>query len=168
MQVPYSAQALPKKATLTAMIIVAVKEKTTTAHSENQARQWIFLREIGVLTSLLVGFPEISVCAGQPNLREPRPQHLIIASTSTTSYSPKIKVHVIGSKPSASPKGSGRSPTITAAGIRTSTTTDWLPNAGITPSSDRTAPGRMWRFSAADRSPEGNLWGLGSSVESGA
>jgi hypothetical protein len=28
---------------------------------------------------------------------------------------------------------------VMAAGIRTSTTTDWLPNAGIAPSSDRTA-----------------------------
>jgi hypothetical protein len=35
-------------------------------------------------------------------------------------------------------------------GIRTSTTTDWLPNAGIAPSSDRTAPGRTSRFSAPD------------------
>ena len=34
--------------------------------------------------------------------------HLIIASTSTAAYSPKIKVDVIGSKPSASPKGFGR------------------------------------------------------------
>src|SRR5580693_7021653 len=39
-----------------------------------------------------------------------------IASTSTASYSPKIKVDVIGSKPSASPKGFGRSPTIVLPG----------------------------------------------------
>src|SRR5580658_1657631 len=39
-----------------------------------------------------------------------------IASTSTASYSPKIKVDVIGSKPSASPKGFGRSPTIVFPG----------------------------------------------------
>jgi hypothetical protein len=31
--------------------------------------------------------------------------HLIIASTSTASYSPKIKVDVIGSKPSAFAEG---------------------------------------------------------------
>ena len=55
-----------------------------------------------------------------------------------------------------------------AAGIRTSTATDWLPNAGIAPSSDRTAPGRMLRFSAPDRSPAGNAWCLGSSRESRA
>jgi hypothetical protein len=42
--------------------------------------------------------------------------HLIIASTSTASYSPKIKFDVIGSKPSASPKGFGRSPTMTFPG----------------------------------------------------
>jgi len=39
-----------------------------------------------------------------------------IASTNTASYSPKIKVDVIGSKPSASPKGFGRSPTIAFPG----------------------------------------------------
>src|SRR5580658_2929781 len=39
-----------------------------------------------------------------------------MASTSTASYSPKIKVDVIGSKPSASPKGFGRSPTIVFPG----------------------------------------------------
>src|SRR5271166_3195816 len=38
------------------------------------------------------------------------------ASTSTASCSPKIKVDVIGSKPSASPKGFGRSPTIAFPG----------------------------------------------------
>src|ERR1700719_936248 len=41
---------------------------------------------------------------------------VVIASTSTASYSPKIKVEVIGSKPSGSPKGFGRSPTITFPG----------------------------------------------------
>jgi hypothetical protein len=35
-----------------------------------------------------------------------------IASTSTASYSPKIKVDVIGSKPNGSPKDFGRSPTM--------------------------------------------------------
>src|SRR5580692_603593 len=39
-----------------------------------------------------------------------------IASTSTASYSPKIKVDVMGSNPSASPKGFGRSPTIVFPG----------------------------------------------------
>src|SRR5579862_396944 len=41
---------------------------------------------------------------------------VVIASTSTASYSPKIKVDVIGSKPSASPNGFGRSPTIAFPG----------------------------------------------------
>src|SRR5579863_2861602 len=39
-----------------------------------------------------------------------------IASTSTASYSPKIRVDVIGSKPNASPKGLGRSPTMVFPG----------------------------------------------------
>ena len=47
---------------------------------------------------------------------------------------------------------SRRAMRVRAAGIRTSATTDWLPNAGIARSSDRTAPGRTSRFSAADRS----------------
>src|ERR1700722_620611 len=55
---------------------------------------------------------------------------------------------------------------VTAAGIRTSATTDWLPNPGTAPSSDRTAPGRTSRFSAADRNPAGNAWCPGSSRES--
>jgi hypothetical protein len=39
-----------------------------------------------------------------------------IASTNTASYSPKIKVDAIRSKPKASPKGFGRSPTIVFSG----------------------------------------------------
>src|SRR5580692_11180178 len=39
-----------------------------------------------------------------------------MASTRTASYSPKIKVDVIGSKPNGSPKGLGRSPTIVFPG----------------------------------------------------
>src|SRR5208282_5626379 len=39
-----------------------------------------------------------------------------IASTRTASYSPKIRVEVMGSKPNASPKGLGRSPTIVFPG----------------------------------------------------
>jgi hypothetical protein len=42
--------------------------------------------------------------------------HVVIASTSTASFSPKIKVDVIGAKPSASPQGFGRSPTIAFPG----------------------------------------------------
>src|SRR5580704_11896188 len=41
---------------------------------------------------------------------------VIIASTNTASCSPKIRVDVIGSKPSGSPKGFGRSPTIVFPG----------------------------------------------------
>src|SRR5271170_7643347 len=41
---------------------------------------------------------------------------VVMASTSTASYSPKINVDVAGSKPSGSPKGFGRSPTIAFPG----------------------------------------------------
>src|SRR5580704_12140700 len=39
------------------------------------------------------------------------PAAAVIASISTASYSPKIKVDVMGSMPTASPKSLGRSPT---------------------------------------------------------
>src|SRR5580658_512306 len=56
-----------------------------------------------------------------------------IASTSTASYSPKIKVDVIGSKPSASPKGFGRSPTIVFPGaVKTFTLRVFMATAAIT------------------------------------
>src|SRR5580692_2779445 len=57
---------------------------------------------------------------------------------------------------------------IITAEIQTSTTTDSLPNAGIAPSSDRTAPCPTSRFSATDRNPAGNVWCLGSPGESRA
>src|SRR5579863_1963414 len=57
---------------------------------------------------------------------------------------------------------------VRAAGIQTLTTTDWRPNVGTTPSSDRTAPGRTSRFSAPDRSLRGNAWCPGSLRESQA
>src|SRR5271154_5563628 len=41
---------------------------------------------------------------------------VVMASTSTASCSPKINVDVAGSKPSGSPKGLGRSPTIAFPG----------------------------------------------------
>src|ERR1700735_2315989 len=53
-----------------------------------------------------------------------------IASTSTASYSPKIKVEVIGSKPNGSPKGLGRSPTMVFPGaVKTFTLS--LVNSGV-------------------------------------
>src|SRR5580700_2080469 len=56
-----------------------------------------------------------------------------IASTSTASYSPKIKVDVIGSKPSASPKGFGRSPTIVFPGaVKTFTLRVFMATGAIT------------------------------------
>src|SRR5580658_256188 len=56
---------------------------------------------------------------------------VVIASTSTASYSPKIKVDVIGSKPSGSPKGFGRSPTITFPGAVNTLTPSVLDAVGV-------------------------------------
>src|SRR6202020_1785796 len=58
-----------------------------------------------------------------------------IASTRTASYSPKIKVDVIGSKPSGSPKGFGRSPTIAFPGaVKTFTPSEFGASGGLTAS----------------------------------
>src|ERR1700733_4685253 len=58
----------------------------------------------------------LRLCSATQSARASASATVVIASTSTASYSPKIKVEVIGSKPSASPKGFGRSPTITFPG----------------------------------------------------
>src|SRR5580698_4838797 len=58
---------------------------------------------------------------------------VVIASTSTASYSPKIKVDVIGSKPSGSPNGFGRSPTMTFPGaVKTFTLSVFVETGGVT------------------------------------
>src|SRR5580692_7537360 len=54
----------------------------------------------------------LRLCRAIQSARASASATVIIASTSTASCSPKIKVDVIGSKPSGSPKGLGRSPTI--------------------------------------------------------
>src|SRR5579863_1119468 len=54
----------------------------------------------------------LRLCSEIQSARASASATVVIASTSTASYSPKIKVDVIGSKPSGSPKGFGRSPTI--------------------------------------------------------
>src|ERR1700683_1837662 len=59
---------------------------------------------------------KLRLCRAIQSARASASATVVIASTSTASYSPKIKVDVIGSKPSASPKGFGRSPTITFPG----------------------------------------------------
>src|SRR5271156_1395323 len=59
---------------------------------------------------------KLRLCRATQSARASASATVIIASTSTASYSPKIKVDVIGSKPSASPKGFGRSPTIVFPG----------------------------------------------------
>src|ERR1700677_4760792 len=58
----------------------------------------------------------LRLCSATQSARASASATVVIASTSTASYSPKIKVDVIGSKPSASPKGFGRSPTIAFPG----------------------------------------------------
>src|SRR5271169_1623759 len=59
---------------------------------------------------------KLRLCRATQSARASASATVPIASTSTASYSPKIKVDVIGSKPSASPKGFGRSPTIAFPG----------------------------------------------------
>ena len=50
---------------------------------------------------------QVAVVQSNPVARASASATVLIASTSTASYSPKIKVDVVGSKPSASPKGFG-------------------------------------------------------------
>src|SRR5579859_6312453 len=59
---------------------------------------------------------KLRLCGATQSARASASATVIIASTNTASYSPKIRVDVIGSRPSASPKGFGRSPTITFPG----------------------------------------------------
>src|ERR1700691_4533821 len=59
---------------------------------------------------------KLRLCRATQSARASASATVPIASTSTASYSPKIKVDVIGSKPNASPKGFGRSPTIVFPG----------------------------------------------------
>src|SRR5580698_7197583 len=58
----------------------------------------------------------LRLCRATQSARALASATVVIASTSTASCSPKIKVDVIGSKPSASPKGFGLSPTIAFPG----------------------------------------------------
>src|ERR1700683_140230 len=59
---------------------------------------------------------KLRLCRATQFARASASATVVRASTSTASYSPKIKVEVIGSKPSASPNGLGRSPTIVFPG----------------------------------------------------
>src|SRR5580698_2874507 len=59
---------------------------------------------------------KLRLCRATQSARASASATVPIASTSTASYSPKIKVDVIGSNPSGSPKGFGRSPTIVFPG----------------------------------------------------
>src|SRR5580704_6393782 len=59
---------------------------------------------------------KLRLCRATQSARASASATVPIASTSTASYSPKIKVDVMGSKPNASPKGFGRSPVIVFPG----------------------------------------------------
>src|ERR1700733_9564757 len=58
----------------------------------------------------------LRLCRATQSARASASATVVIASTSTASCSPNIKVEVIGSKPSASPKGFCRSPTMAFPG----------------------------------------------------
>src|SRR6516165_5968133 len=58
----------------------------------------------------------LRLCSATQSARASASATIVSASTSTASCSPKIKVDVLGSKPSGSPKGFGRSPTIAFPG----------------------------------------------------
>jgi hypothetical protein len=60
--------------------------------------------------------PQVAVMERNPIRESLGLSHRRQCTTSTASCSPKIKVDAIGSKPSASPKGFGRSPTIAFPG----------------------------------------------------
>src|ERR1700734_2837977 len=75
----------------------------------------------------------LRLCRAIQSARASASATVVIASTSTASYSPKIKVEVIGSKPSASPKGLGRSPTIVFPGaVKTFTPRVFDATGGVT------------------------------------
>src|SRR5580698_4065811 len=72
----------------------------------------------------------LRLCRATQSARASASAIVHIASTSTASYSPKIKVEVIGSKPNGSPKGLGRSPTMVFPGaVKTFTLS--LVNSGL-------------------------------------
>src|SRR5580698_8493737 len=76
----------------------------------------------------------LRLCRATQSARASASATVVIASTSTASYSPKIKVDVIGSKPSGSPKGFGRSPTMTFPGaVKTFTLRAFDATGAVTP-----------------------------------
>src|SRR5271155_879238 len=94
-------------------------------------------------------FSRLRLCRATQSARASASATVHIASTSTASYSPKIKVDVIGSKPNASPKGFGRSPTIVFPGaVKTFTLSVF--DAGVFDATG--AVGRVVSFSPSVRS----------------
>src|SRR5579863_1331364 len=74
---------------------------------------------------------KLRLCRATQSARASASATVPMASTSTASYSPKIKVDVMGSKPSASPKGRGRSPTIVFPGAVKTFTLSVLDSTGV-------------------------------------
>src|ERR1700733_4923665 len=75
----------------------------------------------------------LRLCNATQSARASASATVPIASTSTASCSPKIRVDVIGSKPSASPNGFGRSPTIAFPGaVKTLTPSEFGATGGLT------------------------------------
>src|SRR5579864_1740140 len=75
----------------------------------------------------------LRLCRATQSARASASATVPIASTSTASCSPKINVDVAGSKPSASPKGFGRSPTIAFPGaVKTFTPSEFGATGGLT------------------------------------
>src|ERR1700729_2624890 len=83
----------------------------------------------------------LRLCNAIQSARASASATVVIASTSTASYSPKIKVEVIGSKPSASPKGLGRSPTIGFPGAVKTFTLSVVVATGAAPRAASFSPG---------------------------
>src|ERR1700723_2499368 len=86
----------------------------------------------------------LRLCRAIQSARAAASATVVIASTSTASASPKIKVDVIGSKPSASPRGFGRSPTIGFPGAVKTFTPSVLDPTGAVSFSPFVPP--IWNF----------------------
>src|ERR1700683_2314573 len=82
----------------------------------------------------------LRLCRATQSARASASATVIIASTSTASFSPKIKVEVIGSKPNASPKCFGRSPTIVFPGAVKTFTPSVLDATGAVTSAGSFSP----------------------------
>src|SRR5580698_7963674 len=77
---------------------------------------------------------KLRLCKATQSARASASATVVIASTSTASYSPKIRVDVIGSKPSDSPNGFVRSPTMVFPGaVKTFTLSPFDATGAVSP-----------------------------------